>query len=294
VKDATGDTVQTYEYSVYGRVAAEDPNHPNPYMFTGRRFDAEIGLYYYRARYYDPFTGRFLQTDPVGYQAGMNVYRYCANNPVRLRDPFGLEPNDPCGLLRVLGSVLGLGSDVLEGLESVAGLSADVFEGLLSALGDAPDAAKEALRFILADIASHTEVAFYVIGPNGIRLPVKIFESRSVDSNIPFLAGIPMNLGGEIHIGPEMADDLISRDCGRDANGIDLEALGTPIKHKRGYPDPEGIMAHEIGHQVDADKFGPGLYQLIGLVLTQNQNSKFEENASQRGEYYGIDWNYNP
>ena len=255
-----------------------------PYLFAGRRFDIEIGLYYYRARYYDPFTGRFLQADPVGYGAGINVYRYCANNPLGLRDPFGLDPCDPCKLLHLLESVAGLGSDVLE--------------GLVSALSGATDEAKEALRFILADIASHTEVAFYVIGPNGIRLPVKIFESRSEDSNIPGLAGVPMNLGGEIHIGPEMASDLIHLDCGRDANGIDLVASGTPIT----YYGPTGSlaerrMAHEIGHQVDADKFGPGLYQLIGLILTQDQSSKvskFEENASQRGEYYGIDWNYNP
>lgn len=38
-----------YEYSVYGHVAASDPNHPNPFMFTGRQFDIETGLYYYRA-----------------------------------------------------------------------------------------------------------------------------------------------------------------------------------------------------------------------------------------------------
>jgi len=90
LSDAGGDTVQTYEYSVYGQVAAEDPNHPNPYLFTGRRFDIEIGLYYYRARYYDPFTGRFLQTDPVGYGDGMNWYAYCKNNPLALVDPLGL------------------------------------------------------------------------------------------------------------------------------------------------------------------------------------------------------------
>ena len=87
--DGNADTVQTYEYSVYGQVAAEDPNHPNPYMFTGRRFDVEIGLYYYRARYYDPFTGRFLQTDPVGYGDGMNMYAYCKNNSLNWVDPSG-------------------------------------------------------------------------------------------------------------------------------------------------------------------------------------------------------------
>jgi len=40
-------------------------NFANPYMFTGRRYDDETGLYYYRARYYDPWIGRFLQPDPV-------------------------------------------------------------------------------------------------------------------------------------------------------------------------------------------------------------------------------------
>ena len=90
LSDSAGDTVQTYEYSVFGQVAAEDPCHPNPYMFTGRRFDIETGLYYYRARYYNPYIGRFLQTDPVGYGDGLNVYRYCGNNPLGYTDPLGL------------------------------------------------------------------------------------------------------------------------------------------------------------------------------------------------------------
>jgi len=49
-------------------------------------------------------------------------------------------------------------------------------------------------------------------------------------------------------------------------------------------------MAHEIGHQVDADKFGLGLYQLTGLVATRDPDSDFEDNASCRGEYHGIAW----
>lgn len=62
-------------------------------MFTGRQFDVETGLYYCRARYYNPYLGRFLQTDPVGYEDGINWYRYCGNNPLARFDPSGMETN---------------------------------------------------------------------------------------------------------------------------------------------------------------------------------------------------------
>jgi len=92
LSNSNGDSCQSYEYSAYGQVAASDPNFiANPYMFTGRRFDIETGLYYYRARYYNPHIGRFMQTDPVGYDDGINWYAYCGNNPVGRIDPSGLD-----------------------------------------------------------------------------------------------------------------------------------------------------------------------------------------------------------
>ena len=52
--------------------------------------DYETGLYYYRARYYDPKVGRFVTKDPVGFMGGINLYSYVSNNPINKIDPLGL------------------------------------------------------------------------------------------------------------------------------------------------------------------------------------------------------------
>jgi RHS repeat-associated protein len=69
LSNINGQIIERYSYDVFG-----EPNRTssigNPYFFTGRERDSETGLYYYRARYYSPKIGRFLQTDPIGYEGG--------------------------------------------------------------------------------------------------------------------------------------------------------------------------------------------------------------------------------
>jgi RHS repeat-associated protein len=66
-------------------------NNTSTLAYTGRELDNESGLYYYRARYYDPMAGRFLSEDPLGFKAGINFYAYVGNNPLNFNDPSGLR-----------------------------------------------------------------------------------------------------------------------------------------------------------------------------------------------------------
>ena len=90
ITDGVGNVVKNYTYDVYGRPSPAVSAISNPYLFTGRRLDEESGIYYYRARMYDPNIGRFLQRDPLGYLDNMNLYAYCLNNSINFTDPYGL------------------------------------------------------------------------------------------------------------------------------------------------------------------------------------------------------------
>jgi RHS repeat-associated protein len=91
ITDNTGQVVNSYCYSPEGLVGAQETIN-NPFTYVGRfGVMAEgTGLYYMRARYYDPEVGRFINKDPIGYAGGMNLYGYVGNNLVGLVDPWGL------------------------------------------------------------------------------------------------------------------------------------------------------------------------------------------------------------
>jgi RHS repeat-associated protein len=81
---------EIYTYSDYGQ-----PQSGTwlAYQYAGYRYDSETGLYYTPARSYSPVLGRFLQSDPVGFHGGLNMYAYAGNDPFNLVDPTGLTPD---------------------------------------------------------------------------------------------------------------------------------------------------------------------------------------------------------
>lgn len=83
------------------------------YGFTGREPDAATGLIYFRARYYDPALGRFLQPDPLGFVDGFNAYKYALNNPVNYIDPWGTTAIGASNTLE--SSTIGFFSDLADG-----------------------------------------------------------------------------------------------------------------------------------------------------------------------------------
>jgi RHS repeat-associated protein len=85
----------TYTYNAFGVTTATGTT-PNRFRYTGREWDSETGLYYYRARYYDPSVGRFISEDPIRFLGGINFQRYVSNNPLNRIDPRGLSDEPKC------------------------------------------------------------------------------------------------------------------------------------------------------------------------------------------------------
>lgn len=124
LSDSSGNKVEQYNYDAFGTPSGT-MTVGNRFLFTGRQYDSETSLYYYRARYYKPSIGRFLQSDPIGYGSSINLYLYCGNNPICYLDPYGLDWLDTsanfcagmgdtlsCGLTGVIRRAIGVDSVV--------------------------------------------------------------------------------------------------------------------------------------------------------------------------------------
>jgi RHS repeat-associated protein len=91
--DVNGNITDTYDYDAFGNLTAASGDTVNYYLFTSEQFDLDLGLYYLRARYHNPDTGRFWNMDSYegdnSDPASLHKYTYCGNNPANAYDRSG-------------------------------------------------------------------------------------------------------------------------------------------------------------------------------------------------------------
>ncbi|MGH9688617.1 MAG: RHS repeat-associated core domain-containing protein [Candidatus Acidiferrales bacterium] len=108
ISNGAGQLAQTYTYSSFGDTINSTGNVANPFRYTSRHFDSETGLYYYRARYYDPTVGSFLSEDKFQFDAEHDFYVYVGNSVLNAIDPSGNTQQDVGTIVSTASSAVGL------------------------------------------------------------------------------------------------------------------------------------------------------------------------------------------
>lgn len=129
------------DYEPFGKVASNANNNIEIFSrFPGQYLDTETGLYYNYFRDYDPSIGRYIESDPIGFEGGINTYGYVSGNPLQYVDPYGLheETLNPAGALFGIGLI----AAALSGNEAAQDLFADLGDAIsdmMAAQGNVAD-----------------------------------------------------------------------------------------------------------------------------------------------------------
>jgi RHS repeat-associated protein len=186
--DASGTLVATYRYNSFGAPVALTGSIVNPFTYAGLQYDAKSGLYYDRARWYDPGTGRFTSEDPKWH---VNPYPYAGSSPLDLQDTTGADVTVEYAFLldNQLNRALGIARlnrclwlCVVTGLKDFQGLpAADVysrlskaFENFLFSQADYPNLAhpkgKEVATGVVEKVLQSLEIEAVAIGDGELEL----------------------------------------------------------------------------------------------------------------------------
>lgn len=194
--DIGGTVVEKTLYSDFGGFS-QDVSIEQPYLFQGRRYDPETGLFYYRNRYYDPLVGRFIQRDPVWdpFSVG-NQYTFVGNNPVTAADPLGLW-------------TIQIGAGIGGGL----GAGGTASGGIVIQIGGG-----EIIDVGLAGSAGGGGIAGGEIGASG-----QVTFSNSAGSTIEDLNGDSTAVGGTVAAGPGVSFEESISDS---EDGVNTTTIG--------------------------------------------------------------------
>jgi len=131
--DGAGNIKNSYEYDIYGKVTNISENGiPNPMRYAGQMYDSESGLYYLRARYYDPRIGRFINEDTnkgdINNPSSLNLYTYCWGNPILYIDYNGHDATIAQELISYGKAIVATGAMVYSGVKMLAPAGVFVYE----------------------------------------------------------------------------------------------------------------------------------------------------------------------
>ncbi len=206
--DESGNITETFDYKPFGTLTGNTPTNGDHYLFTGEQYDADLGLYYLRARYYDPETKRFLSRDPFeGIRSNpltMHPYAYAHNDPVNYVDPSGHFAN--------LASVqLSVSQAVTIGTVGIAATIAITSSLMTNFAGSPPNQSQEAALAEVREIISRSQDKF---SPNVLkyvntvlRARIRVRENLVVDSGAYATAstyGQMLGVFPVIHLDPQV------------------------------------------------------------------------------------------
>jgi RHS repeat-associated protein len=230
--DLTGGVVNTYAYDAYGNAEAAVESLPQRFRYTGREWDGVTRLYHYRARAYDPETGRFLQEDPLWFNAGdLNVYRYVGNNPVNATDPSGMaSASDSCIQMGISVRILTAGRMATQSMLSTGARTARYIKSSGKNNLSSIAASLACTFFILADAIEQAGPNTEIVGLDVTRCGVVAMSVPTQPQPIPcdeqwdFAYQVcedqiannkrgPYNTGGHTDI-HKCAKGLVSQSCG--------------------------------------------------------------------------------
>lgn len=168
--NASGTVTDQYEYDAFGNKFTVSGSTPNNYLYRGEQYDPDLGLYYLRARYYNPLTGRFMSKDPLdgiwSAPSTLHKYLYAAGDPINATDPTGREGLVVYGFrlvkaVQTASTLAAIGCGAQLGFATAAGL---LFESAKDPLGDFYFVSGCAQFFVGAAKNSEAELTLNVLG----------------------------------------------------------------------------------------------------------------------------------